>query len=266
MRLPGKAPMRALNDRPPLLETPWDYYRQDLTPNEAFYVRWHLEVIPTDVDLRTWRLKIGGSVDRPLELSMDDLRRMEPTSLVAVNQCSGNSRSFFAPRVAGGQWRNGAMGNARWTGVPLRDLLRRAGVQKGAAQVTFRGLDRGPLPSAPDFVKALDVDRELLHRTAAIPIPLQGPRTDSTPTPPQNPAASAALSPAAAAIPHRAASSPPLLRVHPPHASGPRPADAAPPPAPTTAGPPAGTAATGRPCSGGTTGLGRSRPCTPGSA
>ena len=161
MRFPEKIPMRTLNDRPPLLETPWQYFQQDLTPNEAFFVRWHLEVIPTDVDLRTWRLKVGGSVDHPLELSMDDLRRMEPTSLVAVNQCSGNSRSLFAPRVAGGQWSNGAMSNARWTGVALRDLLRRAGVQKGAAQVTFQGLDRGPLPSVPDFVKALDVDHAM---------------------------------------------------------------------------------------------------------
>ena len=89
---------------------------------------------------------------------MEDLRRMEAVSLVAVNQCSGNSRSLFEPRVPGGQWLNGAMGNARWTGVRLRDLLRRAGLRAGAVQVSFDGLDEGPLPSVPDFVKALDVD------------------------------------------------------------------------------------------------------------
>jgi DMSO/TMAO reductase YedYZ molybdopterin-dependent catalytic subunit len=158
MRFPQKIAMRVVNDRPPCLETPWRFFREDFTPNEAFYVRWHLEAIPTTVDVRTWRLKVGGEVSTPLDLSMDDLRRMEPTSLVAVNQCSGNSRSHSQPRVPGGQWGNGAMGNARWTGVPLRDLLHRAGLKAGAVQVTFNGLDEGPLPSVPDFIKALDVD------------------------------------------------------------------------------------------------------------
>lgn len=157
MRFPEKVAMRVVNDRAPCLETPWRYYREDLTPNEAFYVRWHLESIPTTVDLRNWRLKLGGHVGKPLELSMADLKRMKTTSLVAVNQCSGNSRSRSRPRVPGGQWGNGAMGNARWTGVRLRDLLNRAGVKAGAKQVTFDGLDEGPLPSVPDFVKALDV-------------------------------------------------------------------------------------------------------------
>jgi DMSO/TMAO reductase YedYZ molybdopterin-dependent catalytic subunit len=159
MRFPQKVALRALNDRAPCLETPWEYFRHDLTPNEAFFVRWHLEAIPTRVDLRTWRLRLGGHVERPLELSMEDLRQMEAVSLVAVNQCSGNSRSLFEPRVPGGQWVNGAMGNARWTGVRLGDLLRRAGLRAGAVQVSFDGLDRASLPSVPDFVKALDVDR-----------------------------------------------------------------------------------------------------------
>jgi DMSO/TMAO reductase YedYZ molybdopterin-dependent catalytic subunit len=158
-RFPEKVPMRVISDRAPCLETPWRYYREDLTPNEAFYVRWHLEAIPTTVDLLTWRLKVLGRVQSPLELSIDDLRRMEQRSLVAVNQCSGNSRGLFTPPVPGAQWRNGAMGNARWTGVRLRDLLARAGVRAGAVQVVFDGLDEGPLPSVPDYVKALDIDR-----------------------------------------------------------------------------------------------------------
>jgi DMSO/TMAO reductase YedYZ molybdopterin-dependent catalytic subunit len=158
IRFPQKVALRTLSDRAPCLETPWQYFRHDLTPNEAFYVRWHLEAIPTHVDLQTWRLRVGGHVERPLELSMDDLRSMKVTSVVAVNQCSGNSRSLFSPRVAGGQWRNGAMGNARWTGVRLSDLLQKAGLRAGAVQVTFDGLDEGPLPSVPDYIKALDVD------------------------------------------------------------------------------------------------------------
>src|SRR4051794_19848688 len=64
MRFPGKVPLRVLNDRPPCLETPWQHFRDDITSNEAFYVRWHLQMIPTEVDLRTWRLKLGGHVDR----------------------------------------------------------------------------------------------------------------------------------------------------------------------------------------------------------
>ena len=75
-RFPGKMAMRIINDRPPCLETPWRYFRHDLTPNEAFYVRWHLQAIPAAVDLKTWRLRVDGAVDRPLELSMDDLRRL----------------------------------------------------------------------------------------------------------------------------------------------------------------------------------------------
>jgi DMSO/TMAO reductase YedYZ molybdopterin-dependent catalytic subunit len=159
MRFPQKEPLIVLSDRAPCLETPWHYFRQNLTPNAAFFVRWHLQAIPTTVDLRTWRLRVRGHVETPLELSLDDLRRMERVERVAVNQCSGNSRSLFAPRVPGGQWGNGAMGNARWTGVPLRELLRRAGLHAGAAQVSFDGLDEGGLPTVPDYVKTLEVDR-----------------------------------------------------------------------------------------------------------
>lgn len=150
--------MRVINDRPPCLETPWSAYRHDLTPNDAFYVRWHLQIIPTAVDTRTWRLRVRGHVAHPLELSLDELRRMEPVSVVAVNQCSGNSRGLFTPQMPGAQWRNGAMGNARWTGVRLRDLLQRAGLKAGAVDVSFDGLDNGGLPSIPDFIKSLPVD------------------------------------------------------------------------------------------------------------
>jgi DMSO/TMAO reductase YedYZ molybdopterin-dependent catalytic subunit len=153
--------MRVISDRAPCLETPWRYFRQDLTPNDAFYVRWHLQAIPSAVDLAAWRLRIDGAVDRPLELSMTDLQRLGGDEVVAVNQCSGNSRGLSSPRVPGAQWRNGAMGNARWGGVSLSKLLQRAGVRKGAVEVTFDGLDEGPLSSVPDFVKALALDHAL---------------------------------------------------------------------------------------------------------
>jgi sulfite dehydrogenase len=158
-RFPEKTEMILLTDRPPQLETPLHYFRQDLTPNEAFFVRWHLEGIPTSVDLRTFRLNVSGNVQKPLQLSMDELRtQFEPNSIVAVNQCSGNSRSFFEPRVPGGQWEHGACGNAKWTGVPMKAILDRAQLKAGAVDVSFNGLDVPPLPSIADFVKALSID------------------------------------------------------------------------------------------------------------
>ncbi len=162
-RFPGKAPMRVVNDRPPCLETPWKYFRQDFTPNDAFYVRWHLQAIPTAVELSSWRLHIDGAVDMPLDLSMADLERLGGDEIIAVNQCSGNSRSFLTPPVPGAQWRNGAMGNARWGGVSLGKLLRKAGVKADAVQVSFDGLDEGPLASVPDFIKALSIEHALKH-------------------------------------------------------------------------------------------------------
>src|SRR6201993_2166149 len=159
VRFPEKTEMILLTDRPPQLETPLHYFRQDLTPNEAFLVRWHLEGIPTSVDLRTFRLNVSGHVRQPLQLSVDELRsQFEPISIVAVNQCSGNSRSFFNPPVPGGQWKDGAVGNAKWTGVSLKSILDRAQVRSGVVDVTFNGLDAPPLPSVADFVKALSIE------------------------------------------------------------------------------------------------------------
>jgi DMSO/TMAO reductase YedYZ molybdopterin-dependent catalytic subunit len=136
------------------------YFDRAITPNEAFFVRYHIFPVPTSVDLATWRLKVHGRVDRPLELSLDDLKAKFPAvRVVAVNQCSGNSRGRFAPRVLGGQWGDGAMGNAEWVGARLRDVLAMAGVRQGAVQVTFDGLDKPAFPTVPDFVKSLDLAR-----------------------------------------------------------------------------------------------------------
>src|SRR5258708_40136744 len=160
VRFPEKTEMIFLTDRPPQLETPIHYFRQDLTPNEAFFVRWHLEGIPTSVDLRTFRLNVSGHVQQPLQLSADELRlQFEPISIIAVNQCSGNSRSFFEPRVPGGQWKHGAVGNAKWTGVRLKSILDRTQVKAGAVDVSFNGLDVPPLPSVADFVQALAINQ-----------------------------------------------------------------------------------------------------------
>ena len=128
-RYPEKTDLMMLADRPPLLETPLHFFLQDLTPNDAYFVRWHYAGVPTHVDLRTFRTEVIGAVDRPLQLSFDDLRtKFEPVTLTAFSQCSGNSRSFFSPRVPGAQWANGAMGNARYVGARLKDVLGAAGV------------------------------------------------------------------------------------------------------------------------------------------
>src|SRR5467141_4985355 len=90
---PQKVPLILLTDRPVQLETPRHYFRTAFTPNEAFYVRWHLESIPNAVDLKNWRLQIEGNVSKPIVLSLLDLiNKFKPVSVAAVNQCSGNSR------------------------------------------------------------------------------------------------------------------------------------------------------------------------------
>ncbi|HZM10432.1 MAG TPA: molybdopterin-dependent oxidoreductase [Candidatus Limnocylindrales bacterium] len=160
VRYPQKTDLILLTDRPPQLETPLRHFHNDLTPNDAFFVRWHLAGIPTTVDLRSFRLEVGGHVSKPLNLSITDLKsKFEPVSLVALCQCAGNSRSLFEPRVPGGQWANGAMGNARWKGVRLKDVLGAAGVLPGTIQVGLHGLDVPLMPKTPRFEKSLPIDR-----------------------------------------------------------------------------------------------------------
>lgn len=150
--------MILLTDRPPNLETPLRYFKEDLTPNDVFFVRWHLSGMPSSVDTNTFRLNVSGHVKKELSLSLNDLKtKFKSTSLVALAACAGNARSFFDPRVPGGQWKNGAMGNARWTGVRVKDILDAAGVKPRAFDVSFNGMDEPPLSSVPDFVKSLRI-------------------------------------------------------------------------------------------------------------
>jgi sulfite dehydrogenase (cytochrome) subunit A len=160
VRYPQKRPLIGLTSRPPQLETPFGVFNDGpITPNNAFFVRYHLAGLPYDtIDPDKFTLEVKGKVDRALKLSLQDIRKMKAVELVAVNQCSGNSRGFFEPRVAGGQLGNGAMGNARWRGVTLKTVLDMAGVREGAKQVTFNGMDGPVSDTTPDFVKALDID------------------------------------------------------------------------------------------------------------
>jgi DMSO/TMAO reductase YedYZ molybdopterin-dependent catalytic subunit len=155
--LPGKKPLIKLTYRPPNYETPIAHFRTAITPNDAFFVRYHLADIP-DVDARTWRLKVGGDgANGEVQLSLDDLKAMPATEVVAVCQCSGNRRGLFEPHVVGVEWGYGAMGCARFKGVRLKDVLDRVGLKKEAIELVLDGADGPVLDKTPDFVKSIPV-------------------------------------------------------------------------------------------------------------
>jgi DMSO/TMAO reductase YedYZ molybdopterin-dependent catalytic subunit len=166
VKYPQKRPLLRLTARPPQLETPFEVFNESLlTPNDAFFVRYHLTNSPPRAESLQpdkFRVAVKGKVATPLTFSVEELKtRFEQAEVVAVNQCSGNSRGFFQPRVQGGQLGHGAMGCARWRGVRLADVLKAAGVDAAAKQVVFNGLDTPLLPQTPDFLKAIAVDQAL---------------------------------------------------------------------------------------------------------
>ncbi len=156
---PQKAEMIVQRVRPPLLETPFEVFDEGVfTPNDRFFVRWHWGDIPTAIDPAAFRLRVHGSVAQPLSLTLAELMQLPSITYAAVNQCSGNSRGLFQPRVPGAQWGHGAMGNAKWAGVRLKDVLDLAGVAGGAKTVRFAGLDQPIVPDAPAYRKSIGVD------------------------------------------------------------------------------------------------------------
>ena len=162
--LPGKQPLIKLSFRPPNYETPLSAFGEAITPNDRFFVRYHLSDIPEMAELqRGWTLRVGGdAAGHPLELSIDRLREdYEPVEIAAVNQCSGNRRGLSAPHVPGVQWGSGAMGCAVWRGARLRDVLARAGVKPGAVEVAFAGADGPPLAATPKLRKSLPVAKAM---------------------------------------------------------------------------------------------------------
>ena len=166
VKYPQKRSLIRLTTRPPQLETPFSVFNEGaLTPNDAFFVRYHLTLSPPPEEALkpdVFRVSVGGAVKQSLKFAVSELKQQfENVEIVAVNQCSGNSRGFSSPRVPGGQLGNGAMGNARWRGVRLRDVLNKAGVASGAKQVSFDGLDKAPVPQTPDYIKAIDLDHAL---------------------------------------------------------------------------------------------------------
>jgi sulfite oxidase len=152
--------------RPFDAETPVREFTSWLTPNERFFVRSHFgppaaEVVQADI----WRLTVKGLVKDGLSLSLKELRQFEEVTLTAVLQCSGNGRAHHRPKAPGVQWERGAVGNAQWTGVRLRDLLQRAGVKPQGLHVQFQGADRPALATVPLFTRSIPLAKALHPET-----------------------------------------------------------------------------------------------------
>ncbi len=129
------------------LEMPFGDIKDFITPVERFYVRCHHPIPEIDAD--AWRLTIDGDVEKPLELSYAELAEMPTRTITVTMECAGNGRVFLEPQRDGAQWEAGAVGNAEWTGVPLSDLLARAGIRDAAHEVILLGADEGEIKEPP---------------------------------------------------------------------------------------------------------------------
>jgi len=137
------------SEDPVNLEMPFETLDDFITPTEAFYVRTHFRI--PKIDKNKWRLRIEGTVEKPFELSYEDLLKLEPRKIPVTLECAGNNRNFLKPPVKGVQWGLGAVGTAEWTGVPLSILLERAGLKPSALEIILEGADGGKLedPKSP---------------------------------------------------------------------------------------------------------------------
>ena len=150
--------MIVLARRPEDLEMTLAGFADYITPPEHFFVRTH--VYAPEVKLSEWKLTVDGAAGSPITLSMDDLRRMPAVELVAVVECAGNGRSHFNPTVPGLQWSNGGVANARWRGVRLAEVLKRAGLKPSATEILFNGADV-PIAKMQDFRRTITVKKAL---------------------------------------------------------------------------------------------------------
>ena len=156
---PEKRPLIMYSDRPPLLETPREVFTSALTPNDQFFVRWHMPDIPTHIDPDRFTISVNGLVEKELKISLNDLKtKFEQVEVTAVLQCGGNSRSAFTPVAGGIQWGSGAMGCATWKGVRLRDILDTAGLKKDAAWIGFNGSEKAAYYETPEFIRELHLE------------------------------------------------------------------------------------------------------------
>ena len=175
--LPGKKPLIMLSERGPNYESPLEYFRTPITPNDEFFVRYHLSDIP-QIDAKTYKISVGGDgANGQAEITLDDLKKMPAVEVVAVNQCSGNRRGLSKPHVAGVEWGYGAMGCARWKGARLKDILDKVGVKKEAIEIGLNGADGPAIDKTPDFIKsipvwkAMDADTIIAYEMNGAPLP-----------------------------------------------------------------------------------------------
>jgi DMSO/TMAO reductase YedYZ molybdopterin-dependent catalytic subunit len=172
LRSAGKADgLALLGDAPLVAETPASLLDDDTTSIEAFFIR-NNGAIPAPVaDPSTWILEIDGEVERPLRLTLDDLRSLGPTiTRWLVLECGGNGRAGFEPQVSGNQWTTGGVGCAAWTGVALRDVLDAAGLRPSATYTAHHGLDEA-ISRGIRLEKALDPDTMLAWAMNGEPLP-----------------------------------------------------------------------------------------------
>jgi DMSO/TMAO reductase YedYZ molybdopterin-dependent catalytic subunit len=141
MAVPSGVGMIIRQKEPINFEFPFDKLDSFLTPNDLFYIRSHFRAPELTTD--SYQLRIHGAVENPLTLDYQQLREFPSETRTATLECAGNSRIFLVPQVEGAQWELGAVGNAEWTGVPLRVLLEQACLAKNACEVVFEGADRG---------------------------------------------------------------------------------------------------------------------------
>jgi DMSO/TMAO reductase YedYZ molybdopterin-dependent catalytic subunit len=171
----GKEKLIVRSFRPEDLETPVSLLNTWLTPNDLFYVRHHL--FAAHVDVNEWKLTVGGEVQNPITLTLDELKRAPKHTVTVTLECAGNGRAFSDPPVAGIQWERGAVGTARFTGARMADVLNKAGVKPTGLYVTMNGADK-PMGKMPDFIrnvpikKALDPDTILAYEMNGEPLPI----------------------------------------------------------------------------------------------
>ena len=156
---PQKRPLITYSDRPPLLESPRDVFTSALTPNDLFFVRWHMPMIPTYINPKKFTININGLVEKEIRVSIKELKtEFEQVELTAVLQCGGNNRTAFKPTAGGIQWGVGAMGCAKWKGVRLKDVLKKAGLKKEAAWIGFNGEEKAVYDETDNFVRELNLE------------------------------------------------------------------------------------------------------------
>lgn len=158
--------LETLTHRPPNQESTPKELSAPFTPNDKFFVRYHLSAIPK-LDAKKWKLELSGEAfEKSISFTLEDLKKnFEHVEITAITYCAGNQRGLFKNRVPGVQWKYGAMGNAKWKGVRLKDVLQKARIKKDAVEFVFNGADMPVFEKTPDFIKSLPISKAMDENT-----------------------------------------------------------------------------------------------------